>query len=83
MTYRLVAILGLVLFSRPLSAHPKTDVVVLANGDRITCEIKTLARGRLTVKTDAFGTVSIKWDHVARRRRPAAEPGRRPASRRQ
>jgi hypothetical protein len=45
-------------------ARPKTDVVVFHNGDRLTCEIKRLDRGRLTVKTDAMSTVSIKWDHV-------------------
>lgn len=46
-------------------AAPKTDVVVLKNGDRITCEIKRLARGKLRVKTDDMGTVDIEWDNVA------------------
>ena len=44
----------------------KTDVVELANGDRITCEIQKLQRGKLTVKTDGIGTVSIEWDDVDR-----------------
>ena len=66
MTHRFFLLLGLLLASGPLWAHPKTDVVVLKNGDRITGEIKSLARGRITVKTDAFGTVNMKWDHVAR-----------------
>jgi len=39
-------------------------VVVLDNGDRITCEIKALDRNVLQVKTDAMGTVDIEWDHV-------------------
>ncbi|HXV63999.1 MAG TPA: DUF481 domain-containing protein [Vicinamibacteria bacterium] len=47
-----------------LFGRPKTDVVVLDNGDRVTCEIKKLQRGKLTVKTDAFGTVSVKWSRV-------------------
>ena len=46
-------------------AVPKTDVVVLNNGDRITCEVKGLQRGLLTVATDNLGTVQIKWDRVA------------------
>lgn len=44
----------------------KTDVVWLKNGDRITCEIKTLARGKLEAKTDGMGTVEIEWDDIAR-----------------
>ena len=30
-----------------LTARTKTDVVVMANGDRFTCEIKKLERGVL------------------------------------
>ncbi len=47
-----------------LPAREKTDVVVLKNGDRIRCEIKSLARGMLTVKTDSMSTVDIKWQDV-------------------
>jgi hypothetical protein len=43
----------------------KTDQVVLANGDRITGEIKSLEQGRLSFSTDDLGTVSIEWDKVA------------------
>jgi hypothetical protein len=42
----------------------KTDVVVLANGDRVTCEISSLSSGLLTVKTDDMGTIRIEWDKV-------------------
>jgi len=42
----------------------KTDVITLDNGDTITCEIKELERGRLRCKTDAMGTVYIKWEHI-------------------
>jgi hypothetical protein len=54
-------ILGLAV---PGRAAPKTDVVVLKNGDRLTCEIQRLARGKLRVKTDDMGTVDIEWDKV-------------------
>jgi len=50
----------------PCFAGPKTDIVELLNGDRITCEIQKLERGKLTVKTDGIGTISIEWNDVAR-----------------
>jgi hypothetical protein len=46
-------------------ARPKTDIVVLRNGDRVTCEIKRLDRGRLHVKTDDMGTLDIEWAQIA------------------
>lgn len=49
-----------------VAAAPGTDVVVLANGDRITGEIKGLERGLLTLKTDALGTVEIEWAKIGR-----------------
>jgi hypothetical protein len=48
------------------AAAQKTDIVELANGDRITCEIQKLDRGKLTVKTDGIGTIGIEWDDVER-----------------
>jgi hypothetical protein len=47
-----------------LFARPKTDVLVLDNGDRLKCEIKKLERGKLTISTDASGTITVKWSHV-------------------
>jgi uncharacterized protein DUF481 len=43
----------------------KTDVVRLANGDRITGEVSSLSRGQLTFKTDDAGTIYFEWDNVA------------------
>jgi len=54
-------VLGL---SVPAGADPKTDVIVLKNGDRITCEIVSLNRGKLRVKTDDMSTVDIEWDKI-------------------
>ena len=42
----------------------RTDVVWLKNGDRITCSVKELDRGKLRVITDHMGTVYIDWAHV-------------------
>jgi hypothetical protein len=44
----------------------KTDVIILRNGDRLTCEIKSLSQGRLQVDTDDAGTIGIEWDKLAR-----------------
>ena len=49
----------------PASAHDKTDVLVLTNGDRLQGEIKKVAQGTLTLSTDAAGTLSFKWAYVA------------------
>lgn len=46
-------------------AAPKTDIVVLANGDRFTGEVKGLEQGRLKLSTDAAGTIYIEWDKIA------------------
>ena len=48
----------------PALAAKKIDVVVLRNGDRVTCEVEQLERGRLRVKTDDMGTLQIEWDKV-------------------
>jgi hypothetical protein len=58
------AVLGLVLATEA-AARPKTDVLTLRNGDRITCEIKQLTRGKLTVKTDDAGTLDIEWTAIS------------------
>ena len=65
---RLLALAGAVFVAlvRPCLAAVKTDIVELTNGDRITCEIQKLERGKLTVKTDGLGTISIEWDDIAR-----------------
>jgi hypothetical protein len=50
--------------SSTLVARPKTDVVILENGDQVTGEIKKLERGKLTLKTDFMGTIEIEWEHI-------------------
>jgi hypothetical protein len=51
----------------PLSARDKTDVMVMKNGDRMTCEVKGLDAGVLYVSFDYIdGTVSVDWSKVAR-----------------
>lgn len=68
-TRRLLALTGMAAlglpWSAPILAAPKTDIVMLANGDRITGEVKGLAHGQLSFKTDSAGTLSIEWAHIA------------------
>ena len=58
----------IVLFASPLFARDKSDVLVMRNGDRLTCEIKRLSADVLYIGLDyALGTVSINWfkvDHL-------------------
>jgi hypothetical protein len=53
------------LVAAPAHAAPKTDVIVLLNGDRITCEVKELLYGQLKIKTDDIGTIYIEWNKIA------------------
>jgi Protein of unknown function, DUF481 len=58
------ALVIVVVFNTTASAQ-KTDIVTLANGDRITGEVSTLNRGQLEYKTDDTGTLYIEWDKIA------------------
>ena len=58
----------LLLFVLPVSAREKSDALVMRNGDRLTCEIKSLDSDTLSISLDyASGSVSINWakvDHI-------------------
>jgi hypothetical protein len=58
----------LLLFALPLSARDKSDVIIMRNGDRLTCEVKSLDADTLSISLDyAAGTISIDWgkvDHI-------------------
>jgi hypothetical protein len=58
----------LLLFALPLSARDKSDVLVMRNGDRLTCEVKSLDADTLSISLDyAAGTISVEWgkvDHI-------------------
>lgn len=55
----------LIFGSATIAFAQKTDTVTLYNGDRITCEIKSLSKGKLTVKTSDMSTLNIKWVRIA------------------
>ena len=60
-----LALAWLCMLSLHANAHPKTDIVTLYNGDRITGEIKGLDGGILKLSTDSMGTINIEWQEIA------------------
>ena len=42
----------------------RSDVVIFANGDRLTGEVKSLERGKLRFDSAATGTIPVEWDEV-------------------
>lgn len=66
MPVRVCLALALVLSLATTSyGQGRTDVVTLANRDRITGEVVSLDRGRLEFKTDDAGTLYLEWDKLA------------------
>lgn len=58
-------VLGTLLQALPSDARSKTDVIVLDTGDRITCEIKQLERGVLTITTEYVqDPIAVEWLRV-------------------
>ena len=54
------------LCSVRLYAQKNTDVIVMKNGDRFTCEIKGLSAGVLSVKLSYVdGTIGVQWSQIA------------------
>ncbi len=63
----LICMAALSLDPPPAAAREKVDVLIMKNGDRITCEIKKLERGQLAIKTSyTLGTIYIDWEKVER-----------------
>ena len=56
-----------ILAASPLLARENTDVIVMKNGDRITCEIKGLRSNTLYISVPyMLGTISVDWLKVDR-----------------
>ena len=61
----LPVLLCLLIVSSSALARTKTDIVVMKNGDRITCEIKRLEHGQLVIKPPySTTTLAVDWDEV-------------------
>jgi len=61
----LLLLASLLAYSSAVSAAPKTDIVVLINGDHITGEVKSLEYNQLKLSTEHMGTIYIEWDKIA------------------
>jgi hypothetical protein len=65
MNIRLTLLCAAMLLASPLSARQKTDIIVMKNGDRITCEIKGLRSNTLYISVDyILSTLSVDWSKV-------------------
>ena len=62
----LLAMLALLLAQPALAeSRSKTDIVYMKNGDKITCEIKSLEQGQFTVKPDyTSSNIVLDWEKV-------------------
>ncbi len=67
MIIRVVILSFALLLAVSLPAREKTDVLIMKNGDHMTCEVKGLDGGVLYVSFDYIdGTASVDWLKVAR-----------------
>jgi Protein of unknown function, DUF481 len=67
MNIRVVVLISVLVLTTPLFARTNTDVLVMKNGDRMTCQVKGLEEGVLYVSFDYIdGTSSVQWSKVAR-----------------
>jgi len=65
MNFRVILVCAAILVANPLLARQKTDVIIMKNGDRITCEIKQLVSNTLYISVSyILGTLSVDWDRV-------------------
>jgi len=61
---RATVFVGCCLAAASAWAGPKVDGLQLKNGDHLTCEIKKLEQGALTISTDPLDTVTVHWAEV-------------------
>jgi hypothetical protein len=66
MNIRAIVLTLMLLIAMPLVASDYSDVIVMKNGDRMTCEIMSLQSGVLSVKLSYVdGAIGIQWSEVA------------------
>ncbi len=66
MTIRALILCSTLLCAVPLCAQKNSDVIIMKNGDRFTCEIKSLSAGVLSVKLSYVdGAIGVQWSQVA------------------
>lgn len=66
MIIRSVVLSAMLLLTVPLFGRTKDDMIVMTNGDRLTCQIKGLDADTLYISLDyVLGTISVQWSKVA------------------
>lgn len=61
----LLVLLFTTFATKPLAAREKSDVIVMKNGDRITCQVKQLRSDTLYIKVDyILTTLAVDWTKV-------------------
>lgn len=63
-TPKILAFLLLIALAQVARAE-KTDVVFVENGDRITGELQSMSRGKITYKTDVASTINLEWERIS------------------
>jgi hypothetical protein len=67
MKIKAILLLFPLFLAAPLWGRKSIDVIVMKNGDHLTCEIKKLQEGVLYTSLDYVdGTISVDWSKVAR-----------------
>jgi len=65
MNFRAVILCFFLVFVQTLFARESTDVIVMKNGDHLTCQIKGLGNGVLYVSLPyVIQTLSVDWSQV-------------------
>src|SRR5215469_16796161 len=65
MGFRLMFLCAAVLLASPVVAREQSDVIIMKNGDRITCEIKWLRSDTLYISVPyILNTLSVDWSRV-------------------
>lgn len=65
MNLRATLLFSAILSASPLLAREKTDIIMMNNGDKITCEIKSLHANTLYISVDyILNTQQVDWSKV-------------------
>lgn len=65
MNRKMMFLLAVICAVTPLHAREKSDVIVMKNGDKITCEVKGLNSDTLYISVDyILNTLSVDWNRV-------------------
>src|ERR1035438_9867544 len=65
MNLHTIVLCSVLLLVAPLFGREKSDVIVMKNGDHLTCDINGLNSGVLYVSLDyILGTSSVQWSKV-------------------